>query len=186
MKQRPRLLLLLLLLVLSDKYSHAQYGPEKKTLLLFEAGVFPRLGETKLGDQSYKSTGLGTSLRFTVGYFVNPNISLGLGVGNDNFREPVINTFPIFADFRGILSPSESSLFGFYKVGYGFKMGKQYDQGFINNAGIGYQIALGSNFIVPSIGYHRLDFKQKGSFMSDANQTKGSINSLSIMVGYQF
>lgn len=180
------LLVVSFLLVLSSESSMAQHSPDKKMFFLFEAGVFPRFGEVKVGGESFDSKGAGTTLRFTAGYSVNPNFMIGLGVGTDNFRDPVINTFPIFADFRGFLSRDESSPFGFYKLGYGFKMGEHYDQGFINNVGFGYQIAIGSRFISPSIGYHRLEFKQQGSFRGDVSHTKGSIHSLSIMVGYQF
>ena len=135
----------------------------------------------KFGGEAYNSKGAGTTLRVTAGYFVSPNFSVGLGIGSGNFRDPVINTYPVFADLRAVLSPGKSSIIGFYKLGYGFKIGGS-DEGLINNIGVGYQIAVGRNFIVPSIGYHRLDFKQHWKSI----ETKGDINSLSIMVGYQF
>lgn len=174
---------LLIMIALAHQLVYAQ-RTEGHFSYLIEAGVFPRLGDVEINGQSFDSKALGTTFRFTANYSINSHFLIGLGVGTDNFRRPEINTLPVFVDFRGYIQPQMNSFFAFYKLGYGFKISDKFDQGLVNNLGIGYYIPFRRSGIVPTIGYHRLNFKANTNETSE-NLT-GAVNSLSITIGFQF
>lgn len=176
-------ILVILMVVFTHQITYAQQI-ENRFSYLIEAGVFPRLGDVEVNGQSFDSNAVGTTFRFTANYAMSPHFHLGIGVGTDNFRRPEINTLPIFVDFRGYLEPQANSFLAFYKLGYAFKISDKFDQGLINNVGIGYRIPIGRNSIIPTVGYHRLNFKTNIHEISE--ELTGVINSLSISIGFQF
>ena len=77
------------------------------------------------------------------GYFFNPYISLGLGLGIEGFNSPNINTLPIFADVRVYLQDDYSTPFAFLDIGGMIKASDNFNQGNMFALGAGYKFFVG-------------------------------------------
>src|SRR5690554_4151267 len=53
------------------------------------------------------------SLQTIGGYFLNPNFSVGVGIGLDGYHNPDFNTLPLFIDLRGYFVNNKNSAFAF-------------------------------------------------------------------------
>jgi hypothetical protein len=99
------------------------------------------------------------SLNAKVGYYVMPQLSLGVGVGLSGYHNPIINTLPVFAEARYSVKRAPK-LFAYLNAGASLG-GGAYSSGATIGAGAGYSIKLGRRIALnPSIGYNALLYKQ--------------------------
>jgi hypothetical protein len=103
------------------------------------------------------------SLTAKLGYYVLPQLSLGVGVGLSGYHNPNINTLPVFVEARYNVKPIPK-LFSYLNVGTslsGLGSAGAFNGGLITGAGAGYSIKLGKRTALnPSIGYNVLFYKQ--------------------------
>ncbi|MEM9680579.1 MAG: hypothetical protein AAF901_09670 [Bacteroidota bacterium] len=83
------------------------------------------------------------------GYFFNPYLSIGLGLGIDGYTNPTYNTIPLYIDFRGYLTDGLGSPYAFVDYGTLIKIKNGPQNGNMFNVGIGYKVPLNqSRFII--------------------------------------
>jgi len=76
------------------------------------------------------------------GYFINPYISAGVGIGLDGYNNPNFNTLPLFIDVRGYFSDDASSLYAVFNYGTLLKIDGDKNNGSMLNLGVGYKFPV--------------------------------------------
>jgi hypothetical protein len=105
-----------------------------------------------------------TSIRIKAGYYIKPQLSVGMGTGIFTYSG-TSKLIPVFADIRYYIKKLRS-LYTFADVGASFFDFGNVSKGFITDLGVGYKIRLGKNFSLnPSIGYNL--FAGKGKIWGD-------------------
>jgi|SRR5690606_8133261 len=129
----------------------------------------------------------GNSLQTINGYFINPKISLGIGLGIERFNSPDANTFPIFLDVRYYLEDDYNSFYAFADAGFLSKLDNSFRKGGMLGGGIGYKFFINSNktiALVFDVGYyHRLI---KIPFDNNPNTSDLILNGFSFSLGVIF
>jgi len=82
------------------------------------------------------------SLQTINGYFINPYISAGVGIGLDGYNNPNYNTLPLFVDVRGYFSDNASSLYAVLNYGTLLKIDGGKNNGSMLNLGVGYKFPV--------------------------------------------
>lgn len=93
------------------------------------------------------SNAYGISLRTINGIFINNNISIGLGVGLENYTlngssESYDNFFQVFADTRYYFENERNTFFAFGQLGGSVALDDNIAQGAMFNAGGGYKFMV--------------------------------------------
>lgn len=159
-------LVFLFLLFYSFSFSsNIENKDEKKNKMVFSAtelGVYKGLNLSTDYPSGVSSNSAYTkSLRLVFGYFINPNISAGVGFGADRYESPGANTFPLFLDFRGYLKDAKNTPFVFFDVGKTIVFSSQAQEGGnLFDGGVGYKFFIGKKTcLVGKVGYNY--FKDK-------------------------
>ncbi len=76
------------------------------------------------------------------GYFFNPYLSVGIGIGLDGYRNPRYNTLPIYLDVRGYMNDALASPYAFINYGTLVKIENGPRNGNMFNIGVGYKFPL--------------------------------------------
>lgn len=166
MELRKIELVFLFLLFYSFSFSsNIENKDEKKNKMFFsttELGVYKGLNLSTDYPSGVSSDNAYTkSLRLVFGYFINPNISAGIGFGADRYESPGANTFPLFLDFRGYLKDAKNTPFVFFDVGKTIVFSSQAQEGGnLFDGGVGYKFFIGEKTcLVGKVGYNY--FKNK-------------------------
>ena len=87
------------------------------------------------------------------GYFLNPNFSLGIGIGLDGYHNPNANTMPLFVDVRYYFNEEAKSVYAFADVGSLIKVENRTRRGSMINLGMGYKFPINEKriFLVSDI-----------------------------------
>lgn len=123
--------------------------PEKKNknsgvFNITQIGYNQGIGNTRYRDNAeFRNRGYVNRLRTTFGYFVNPNVSLGLGFGLDGYHSPGYNTAPLVADARYYWRPAGNSPFVALNAGYSLKLDYPFEEGMMGSANAGYRFIWG-------------------------------------------
>lgn len=154
---------------------------EKGYFSILEMGYF--LGTSYLKDPNNdRSSPLNVrSLRTVNGIFLNPNFSLGLGVGadgNDTKRFGFFNTFLVYADARYYPKNNVDGWFLYTDLGSAVKIDNNFEKGLFLNVGGGYKFNVGKVILVPSLGYNQQNF---GIYNNDYRNS-----SLALKIGFIF
>jgi len=73
------------------------------------------------------------------GFFLNPYVSFGLGIGLEYYRNPYVNMLPFFLDARVYLEDDYDTTFIFLDAGSLVKTDNNFKRGAIIQLGIGYK-----------------------------------------------
>ena len=154
---------------------------EKGYFSILEMGYF--LGTSYLSDPNNdRSSPLNVrSLRTVNGIFLNPNLSLGIGIGvdgNDTNRFGFFNTFLVYADARYYLKNNVDGWFLYSDLGSAVKIDNSFEKGLFLNMGGGYKFNVGKVILVPSLGYNQQNF---GIYNTDYRNS-----SLALKIGFMF
>ncbi|MFY0482474.1 hypothetical protein ACI6PS_07695 [Flavobacterium sp. PLA-1-15] len=122
------------------------------------------------------------------GYFLNPYLSLGLGISLEGFISPTINTFPVFADVRVYFVDDYSSPFVFGNYGALMRLGEEFKRGNMFAVGAGYKFTVGKErrtALVTDISYSGRKMSMTDDSLKDSDNvlTTGGI---SIGIGVVF
>ena len=110
------------------------------------------------------------SLRLVLGYFINPNLSAGIGFGADRYESPGANTFPLFFDFRGYLEDAKNTPFVFFDVGKTIVFSEAQEGGSLFGGGFGYKFFIGEKTcLISKVGYNYFINKEWLWLSSDTN-----------------
>lgn len=143
--------------------------------------------DNSITREETKPNGSGNSLQTINGYFINPKLSLGIGLGFERFDHPGANTFPVFLDVRYYLENDYNSFYAFGDIGFLGKLGDDFRKGGLLHGGIGYKFFINSNktiALVTDVGYyHRLI---KVPFVDNPNMSDLTLNGFSFSVGILF
>ncbi|MDR0711142.1 MAG: hypothetical protein LBF67_02185 [Prevotellaceae bacterium] len=107
------------------------------------------------------------SLKAKAGYYVIPQLSLGVGVGLSGYHNPNVNTLPVFLEARYNVK-FLSGLFSFLNAGTSLSaLGVgAFQSGGIIGAGAGYSIKTGRRTALNiSVGYDALLYKQTAVYL---------------------
>jgi len=120
------------------------------------------------------------------GYFFNPYLSAGIGVGLDGYHNPNYNTLPIYLDVRGYLTDGLGSPYVYLNYGTLIKIQNGPRNGNMFNIGLGYKIPLNDNrfVIVSDIGYSYKAVSNDGKSINDSESyamLKGMVLSLGVI-----
>jgi len=120
------------------------------------------------------------------GYFFNPYLSVGLGVGLDGYHNPNYNTLPIYLDVRGYLTDGLGSPYAYLNYGTLVKIKNGPKNGNMFNIGLGYKIPLNDNrfVIVSDVGYSYKAVSNDGKSINDSESytmLKGMMLSLGVI-----
>lgn len=108
------------------------------------------------------------------GYFLNPHLSVGIGIGLDGYTNPNVNTFPVFIDVRAYLDDDYNSLFIYLDAGTLTNAGGAFRRGGIYNIGAGYKVFLGQKSriaLLPEIGFAAKSVSLTGEKVKTSDDT---------------
>jgi hypothetical protein len=103
------------------------------------------------------------SLTAKVGYYVLPQLSLGVGVGIAGYHNPTINTLPVVVEGRYNVK-AVPRLFSYLNAGASLPslLSGAFSSGTTIGVGAGYSIKLGKRTALnPSVGYNVLLYRQE-------------------------
>lgn len=141
------------------------------------------------------------SIRNVNGFYINPHLSIGVGLGyerisikegkttminNDGLQETVIipsqfyNTLPLFADLRYYFTKSSNSWFVYGDVGSSIEISNKFNKGFYWGTGVGYKFSV-TEFYALNVN---LGFNEQYITNSDTNKER--IPRLGLRIGLIF
>lgn len=82
------------------------------------------------------------SLQTINGFFISPNLSLGVGIGLDGYQNPDINTAPLYVDLRTYLLKGKNSPFLVIDYGWLLKFGNEFKKGNMVKIGVGWKFPI--------------------------------------------
>ncbi len=143
-------------------FSFSVQGQEKQSIKknqgvfnITEIGYLPGLGNIDYDGYSIANDAQTYRLRSIFGYFFNPHLSLGIGIGLDGYHEPDHNTMPLFIECRGYLKDQRNTVYGFADVGKALNANETFTPGLFLNAGVGYKFFLTKRWCInTSLGYN--------------------------------
>jgi hypothetical protein len=107
----------------------------------------------------------GTNLRVSIGYFVIPQFSVGIGAGRDMYQAPDALTYPLFIEFRSYLKAQGNSPYFMLDYGKSYKRDDFRQEGVLLDAGIGYKVIVWRKIaMVSAINYNFKNFPDWWSF----------------------
>ena len=153
-----------LLLILGSINAQEITKQEKGYFNLTEVGYFSgnQLLKLKngLGASVLPYDAYGLSLRTINGVFVNNHLSLGVGLGIDNYSLVKTNfnfdnTFLLFADVRYYLKNVKNTFFAYTDFGSSLAVNNYFEQGLMFGAGAGYKFMIAKRTALnASLGYN--------------------------------
>jgi len=105
------------------------------------------------------------------GYFINKNISLGIGVGLQRYNNPGANTLPLFFDARYYFSEEANSLYIVGNAGALLKIENGTKRGSMARIGIGLKYPISNKsrtMLVTDISLSHRSISQDGKSISDS------------------
>jgi hypothetical protein len=95
------------------------------------------------------------SLQTITGFYLNPNYSLGFGIGLDGYSNPDHNTMPVFLDLRAYLYDEKNTAFFLFNIGSTINAGDLFRRGGLIELGIGYKYYTPRDLkLVGSVNFH--------------------------------
>lgn len=168
-----KILLLIVLFLGGNSYSQEN----RKLWGGIEIGYGISLSDT--GDLSNVNFGSNnnmfiSSLKAILGYYVMPELSLGLGIGLNSYTKPGLNTLPMWLDVRyHPFFNKEFQING--DLGYTIATSESNRDGkFLADFSVGYALfKIKKAHIVPAIGYNFCNYSVKGT--KKMNQSRHSL-----------
>lgn len=168
-----RLFVFLLLLISTGAFSQNHEKPNSLQIQM-EGGFLIPTGK----EYAYRFRAIGSK-------YLLSNLSLGVGLGTDNYHfnsgsvfKGVYNTAPIFADSRYYFISQMSSPFVFGNLGYALKINRNFRQGTMAAVGAGYKFtSAGKSSFSLSGGYNFQNIEAGGTVLNH------QINTMSINLG---
>lgn len=163
-----------------------------------EIGYLPGSGNIDYDSYSVTNDARTYRLRSIFGYFINPYLSLGIGIGLDGYHEPDHNTMPLFFECRGYLKDQRNTLYGFADVGKALNANETFTSGLFLNAGAGYKFFLTQRWCInTSLGYNfqqmqnvdMVEFvidQDTGKYYSNWKQTDIQMKAISFNLAFHF
>lgn len=120
------------------------------------------------------------NLRLGLSYFIIPKISLGAGIGLDNYQNPKTKSFPIFFDAKYYIFDARNTPFVYGTAGKLIRLSDSFQNGTMADVGIGYKFFAGDNLCLnATIGY---SFRN----LRNLNITEYNSNEISLGLGIMF
>ncbi|HAG17025.1 MAG TPA: hypothetical protein DCG69_10990 [Bacteroidales bacterium] len=130
----------------------------------------------------------GTNLRLSIGYFVIPQLSIGIGAGRDMYQAPDALTYPVFFELRTYLKAQGNSPYLMFDFGKSYKRDATRQEGVLLDAGIGYKVLVWRKIaMLGAINYNFKNFPDWWSFNDNiASWHYLKWHSISVRVGILF
>lgn len=109
--------------------------------------------------------GVAFELGYTLGYFITPKLTLGLGLSFEGHQNPNANSAPVVINSTYYFKEYSNSGFMYLEAGKALALGGEFRKGRIFNAGIGYRLPINQNettFLISDIGVAFHDFSLDG------------------------
>lgn len=176
--------------VADEKYNKGFFNLTKISytkITNLEQEIFtPGVGDSKVDLETNGTNAF--ALQTINGYFLNPYISLGLGISLEGFISPAINTFPIFADVRVYFENDYSSPFIFGNYGALMRLGEEFKRGNMFAIGAGYKFTVGKEkrtALVTDVSYSGRKMSMTDDSLKDSDNTL-TTGGISIGIGVIF
>jgi len=145
-------------------------------------GVLP--GLTNEEGSAFKQRG--TEISNINGWYLNPKLAIGLGLGIAAYVNPTITTIPVYGSINYALANKRSTPYFYGNLGYSFTTTRYTNGGLLSEIGTGWQFGLGrKSQFGPEIGYRYQKYNYEFIDGSDGN-IGGHLNSLSIGIVFTF
>lgn len=120
-----------------------------------EIGYLPGSGNINYDVYTVTNDARTYRLRSIFGYFINPHLSVGVGIGLDGYHEPDHNTMPLFIECRGYLKDQRNTFYGFLDLGKSLGVNETFRSGLFLNSGVGYKFFLTKRWCLnSSLGFN--------------------------------
>lgn len=188
--------LLPIILLCTTQLVFAQRNSENKNSGLFNI-TSVRVGWLTSGENATQGTTASSSridvsdsrmnsLHMITGFYLNPNYSVGLGLGLDGYSNPTYNTLPVFLDVRAYLYDEKNTAFFLFNIGSTLRVSEEFRRGGTIELGLGYKYYTPRNLkLIGSINFHAKGLSLTEERYSDANRV-ANIRGLLISLGVLF
>ncbi|HCT94143.1 MAG: hypothetical protein A2X19_03205 [Bacteroidetes bacterium GWE2_39_28] len=156
----------LMLLVIG---ASAQEQNKKNTGFRFSAQVGATFEVKPTHDDNSDKNMFSTNYRLGASYFLIPNVSVGVGVGIDKFRNPKTKALPLYIDAKYYLFNARNTPFIFGTAGILGAVNDYYQKGNMFDAGVGYKLFAGDKVcLTATAGYRHYTLKRVYLFEYDS------------------
>lgn len=126
------------------------------------------------------------SLNAIGGYYLIPELSLGLGFGLDGFHNPTANTFPIYGDLRYYVKDEGDTWYGLLNYGKNLKLNDSFKKGELIRIGVGYKFFIGKVCWVADMHYGQYDISLDNKSIRESQKTYSFRQTLGFSIGIMF
>lgn len=159
---------------------YAQELNKKNTGMRVSAQIGASLDMTGNKIENIDKNLYSINLRLGLSYFIIPKISLGAGIGLDNYQNPKTKSFPIFFDAKYYIFDARNTPFVYGTAGKLIRLSDSFQNGTMADMGIGYKFFAGDNLCLnATIGY---SFRN----LRNLNITEYNSNEISLGIGIIF
>ncbi len=145
--------------------------------------------ERQNGDSSTEDSGSKSSvfsLNAIGGYYIIPELSVGLGFGLDGLHNPSANTFPIYGDVRYYVKQEGNTWYGLLNYGRNLKLSDGFKKGELIRLGIGYKFFTGKTCWVADMHYGQYDVSLDGVAIRKTQHSYSYKRVIGFSVGIMF
>lgn len=126
------------------------------------------------------------SLNVIGGYYLVPELSIGIGLGLDGLHYPSSNTLPIYADFRYYVKDEGNSWYGVLDYGRNLKLSDAFRKGELIRIGVGYKFFTKGVCWVADMHYGQYDVSINGEPIRKTQYSYSYKRVLGFSVGIMF
>lgn len=143
-------------------------------------------------QQGHETTEVGSSnssvysLNVIGGYYIVPELSVGLGFGLDGLHNPSANTFPLYADLRYYSKDEGNSWYGLFDYGRTLKLSDGFKKGEMIRIGVGYKFFTGKVCWVTDVTYGQYDVSIDGVAIRKTQNSYSYKKVIGFSIGLQF
>lgn len=121
-----------------------------------------------------------TNIRLGMNYFIIPEVSVGGGIGLENFQNPVTTAYPLFFNANYYIFNARNTPFIYGSAGTLLKLNNNAQKGTMADLGVGYKFFAGDKICLNvTIGYSHRNLK-------NLNISEYKSNAISLGLGMIF
>lgn len=135
-----------------------------------------------ISTSQLNKSGNGTEISTINGWYINPKLAIGLGIGVTSYINPTVSFYPVFTNIHYYFLNQIKTPFVFTNIGYNIEFDSFLKGGLLYEAGLGYNLKIGKKIaLTPEIAYKTQNYRE--IFFTDE---KASLQSFSLGIGILF
>lgn len=120
------------------------------------------------------------------GYYLIPELSLGIGVGLEGFHNPSSNTFPLYGDIRYYSEVEGNSWYASLSYGRNLELNNTFRKGELIRLGLGYKFFTGKVCWLADMHYGQYDVSLDGERIRKTQHSYSYRQTLGFSIGLMF